>query len=409
MQTNRRQFVIGCASSAAGMMLARASWGGFSGLRDDVKITRVVGFDLQSKRNKVAGKNAGLDVHGDSATDPMVRLYTNEKGMEGLGVCRASKEKLGELLGKSPLECLDLATRRMREPLGSQSMPMWDLVARMQNKQVCELLGASANAVRRAAVYDGSIYFTDLLPQHAGAWKDRLKREIDMGMELGHRAFKIKVGRGAKWMSRAEGDARDIEVVRTVREHAGKDAILGVDANNGYDLEGAKKFLDGVDGVHLAFVEEMFPEDVQQCLQLKDFMRARKWDTLLADGETQGQLEVFNPFIAVKAMDVLQGDMNRFGIEGIMTEAEMGRPQNILVAPHNWGSMVGFFQQLQVAPAIDNFYRAEHDPLSSDMLIAEGFSIQDGEATLPSASGFGLRIHEERFGSEARIKFDLRA
>ena len=70
----------------------------------DVRITRIVAFDLRSRRNKVAGRNARLDVHGDSAVDPMVRIYTSAPGVEGIGVCRAGKEKLAELLGQDPLK-----------------------------------------------------------------------------------------------------------------------------------------------------------------------------------------------------------------------------------------------------------------------------------------------------------------
>ena len=187
----------------------------------------------------------------------------------------------------------------MRGPLGSQTMPLWDLVARMNDKPVCELLGAPpASGPRKVPVYDGSVYFADLLPQFADAWEDQFKREIDTGLATGHRMFKIKIGRGFKWMPRAEGDARDVAVVRLIRGHAGKDVLLGVDANNGYDLEGAKRFMDHAGDVRLAFTEEMFPEVVGQCLALKAYFRERNWDTLLADGETQGELEVFKPFIA---------------------------------------------------------------------------------------------------------------
>jgi L-rhamnonate dehydratase len=414
-QLNRRHFLRGCASSvmaatavAASAPLRAADGGGDA--RRDVRITRIVAFDLRSRRNKVAGKNARLDVHGDSAVDPMVRIYTSAPGVEGLGVCRAGKEKLAELLGHDPGEFLDAERRRMRGPLGSQTMPLWDLVARLADKPVCELLGAPTTAgPRKIPVYDGSIYFADLLPQYAGAWEDRFKREIDMGLELGHRAFKIKIGRGSKWMPREEGDARDVAVVRAIRRHAGKDVMLGVDANNGYDLEGAKRFMDRAGDVNLAFTEEMFPEVVEQCLALKEFFRARKWDTLLADGETQGELEVFKPFIAARAIDLLQADMNRFGVDGILDEADMARPQGIRVAPHNWGSLLGFYQQLQVGAAIDNFYSAERDPLSSDVLVADGFTINDGQATLPPTSGFGLRINEDRFAAGAKVKFELKA
>ncbi len=411
MNLNRRQFVLGCASSAAAanaFARSAASCSAFGEMRNDVRITRIVGFDLRCRRNKVAGKNSRLDVHGDTAVDPMVRIYTNQEGVEGIGVCRASKVKLAELLGRTPDEFLDSSSARMSGPLGSQTMPLWDLAARIRKKPVYELLGApAAPGPRRVAVYDGSIYFADLLPENVDAWQDRFKREIDMGLEMGHRAFKIKIGRGAKWMPRDEGDARDVAVVNLIRAHAGKDVLLGVDANNGYDLEGAKRFIERIGDVKLAFTEEMFPEVVEQCLAFKEFFRSKSLSTLLADGETQGDLQVFKPFIAAKAMDVLQADMNRFGIEGMLEEASMARPQGIRIAPHNWGSLLGFYQQLQIGAAIDNFYSAENDPLSSELLIAEGFTIKDGYATLPPTSGFGLRLNEERFKA-TEIKFDLK-
>jgi L-alanine-DL-glutamate epimerase-like enolase superfamily enzyme len=407
-RSSRRQFLIGGATSVVGAITAGALLQA-ADMPKDIRITRIVAFDLNCKRNKVAGKNARLDVHGDSAVDPMVRLYTNVEGIEGIGVCRATKDKLTELLGRNPADLFDPGARRTRGPLGSQSMPLWDLLARIHDKPVCELIGAPPTSnPRRVPVYDGSIYFADLLPQYADAWEDRFKREIDMGLELGHRGFKIKIGRGNKWMPRPEGDARDVSVVRLIRQHAGKDVLLGVDANNGYDLDGAKRFVDQVADVKLAFTEEMFPEVVEQCLALKEHYRALKLDTLIADGETQGDLEVFKPFIAAKAIDLLQADMNRFGVDGILTEADMARPQGVRVAPHNWGSLLGFYQQLQVGAAIDNFYRAERDPLSSDILIADGFTTKDGYTTLPPTSGFGLRINEERFAADAKVKFDLK-
>ena len=230
-----------------------------------------------------------------------------------------------------------------------------------------------------------------------------------MGLELGHRAFKIKIGRGAKWMERAAGDARDVEVVHLVRRHAGPQILIGVDANNGYDLPGAKRFLEQVGDDNLAFAEEMFPEVVEQCLEFKRFIQAHGWKTLLADGETQHRLEAFDPFIKAGAIDVFQGDMNHFGFEGILTEAARAHRRRLRVAPHNWGSLVGFYMQLHVGRAIPNFYRAEHDPLASDVLIADGYAIKDGLATVPDAPGFGLKLHEANFTRDTKITFDLEA
>ncbi len=64
--------------------------------------------------------------------------------------------------------------------------------------------------------------------------------------------------------------------------------------------------------------------------------------------------------------------------------------------------------QLHVGRAITNFYRAEHDPLSSTVLIAEGYEILDGHSSVPDAPGFGLKIDEGRFATSVRVNFDLK-
>jgi len=371
----------------------------------DVRVTRAVGFDLPLRRSKVAGRNARLAVHGDRSADRMVRLYTNS-GVEAVGNCRADEKAVGEMIGKDPFAFYRRDERKMTGPLAVGTMPLWDLLGKLVKKPVYELLGGGG--ADRVPVYDGSIYFADLLPQYAGKWQDRFREEIDMGLKIGHRAFKVKVGRGFKWMRRDEGDARDVQVVKLIRRHAGKDIILGVDANNGYDLAGAKRFLEQVGGEDLAFVEELFPETVEECLELRKFIKGNGWATLLADGETQSDLGAFKPFLKAKAIDVYQADMNRFGFEGILTEAAWAKEAGAVVAPHNWGSLVGYYMQLHVGRAVSNFYRAEHDPLSSDVLVAEGYDRKDGTSSVPVAPGFGLSIEEKKFASEVKVRFDLK-
>jgi L-alanine-DL-glutamate epimerase-like enolase superfamily enzyme len=334
----------------------------------------------------------------------MVRLYTSA-GIEALGNCRAEKDAVGKLIGKDPFEFYRKDERRFAGPLGAGTMPLWDLLAKLAKKPAYELMGGAGN--ERAPVYDGSIYFADLLPQYAGKWQDRFREEIDMGLEIGHRAFKIKIGRGFKWMPRAEGDARDVAVIKLIRKHAGPDVVLGVDANNGYDLAGAKRLLEQVGEANLAFAEELFPEKVEECLALQAFIKEHGWKTLLADGETQSELDVFKPFIAARAIEVLQADMNRFGFDGILTEAAWAKEQKLLIAPHNWGSLVGYYMQLHVGRAITNFYRAEHDPLATPVLLAEGYERKEGATTVPAAPGFGLAFDEKAFAKEAQVRFDV--
>jgi len=372
----------------------------------DVKITRITGLDLTSRRVKFAGKNARLDVHGDRATDRMVRLYASN-GLEGIGNCRASEEALRSLLGQPVSALAEQLKEDLPDRLSTGTMPVWDLLGKLRGKPVYELLGNKGP--QRVPVYDGSIYFQDLLPPYTDAWQDRFRTELDDSLARGHRAVKVKIGRGSKWMPRTEGDARDLDVVRTIRQHVGPEFLLGVDANNGYDPFGARHFLNALADVRLAFAEEMFPETLVDCESLRAYIAEQGWPTLIADGETQESLDPLRPLIEAHAIDIAQADMNRFGIEGILTESKLAEPNGVLIAPHNWGSLVGYYLQLHVGRAIPNFYRAENDPLVSEALVAEGYVIADGTSSVPNAPGFGLTLRESALEREAKLRFDLRA
>ncbi len=371
----------------------------------DLIITRAAGFEATNHRSKIAGKNSHKDVHGERTVERMLRLYTN-RGPSGVGNLSVGREQAAQLLGKSLAEFYAAAKQQMSGPLGVGTTALWDLAGQALERPVYELLGDAGSETVPA--YDGSIYFLDLLPQYADRWQDRLREEIDMALAAGHRAVKVKIGRGFKWMPRAAGDARDVEVLRTIRAHAGEELLIGVDANNGYDLEGTQRLFDQIGELKIAFAEEMFPEDVEQCLAFKAFLRERGWSTLVADGETQGDLRVFKPFMARQAIEVYQADMKRFGFEGILQEARWAADHDLAVAPHNWGSWIGYYMQLHVGRAIGNFYRAEHDPLTNDVLMADGYSIADGRATLPDAPGLGIDVDADRFAAAKRL-FDVRA
>ncbi len=283
----RREFLFTAASAALLHRVIQAD-----DLPDDLRVTRLIGFDVVSQRSKVAGRNARLDVHGDSATDRMLLIETN-MGITGVGNCGVNEEAARQLLDRNPFDLYDADENRMVGPLGNGTMPLWDLLGKVREQPIYELLGG--RGTEQVPVYDGSIYFADLLPQYADRWQDRFREEIDMGLAIGHRAFKVKIGRGNRWMSREEGDARDIAVLEVIREHAGPDILIGIDANNGYDLAGTKELFEHIGSLNITFAEEMFEETVDECLDFKAFLADHGWETLVADGETQGDLKSFRP------------------------------------------------------------------------------------------------------------------
>ncbi|UCD30071.1 MAG: mandelate racemase/muconate lactonizing enzyme family protein [Planctomycetota bacterium] len=370
----------------------------------NLKITRIQSFNLPLKRPKFIGRNSQRNNHGDHTVEYMVRIHTNA-GIDGLGFSKAPRENWTKLIGKNPFHFYQQQKNGFVSPIGTHTMALWDLAGKALNKPVYQLLGGKGTKL--VPVYDGSIYFSEMVPLYAQQGLDRFKVEIDQGRAAGHRAFKIKIGRGYKWMEKNAGYQMDLAVLKTIRRHAGPKIKLGVDANNGYDLEQTKRLLNDIPDFNFEFMEEMFPESIKQYRELKVFMTERNHKTLIADGESRQRPDDLKPFIDAKAIDIFQGDMRNFGFEGILTEAQLCKAAGLRVAPHNWGSLFGFYMQLHVGRAINNFYMAEHDPLTSDLLIADGYNIKDGKCTVPDAPGFGLTLDETRFSNILKPIFDL--
>jgi L-alanine-DL-glutamate epimerase-like enolase superfamily enzyme len=360
-----------------------------SGLR----ITRLAAFTVKSERWKVVGKNSHLGVHGKTATDRILLVET-DSGLRGAGSCSASREAAAPLLGTDPLSFYHPGAGVV-SPLGNGDAPLWDLAGRYYEQPVWRLLGGFGP--ERVPVYDGSIYFSDLEPEFAARGVERLIEEVEHALAEGHRAFKIKVGRGFKWMEREEGFRRDVEVLRAIRKRVGAGVRLMVDANNGFDLATTKRFLDEVGG-DLFFVEEMFPESVEEDLELKRWLGERGRSTLVADGESARAEEHFTPYIAARALDVLQGDIRAFGFTRLLALSRMTAGTGIVLAPHNWGSYLGAFMQVVLARGIPNFLIGEVDPGRTDLFAgAERFELREGTVLAPDAPGLGLEFREDAF------------
>jgi L-alanine-DL-glutamate epimerase-like enolase superfamily enzyme len=359
----------------------------------DVKIACVLGFKHVTKRQKFIGKNAKKDVHGDVAYENVIRIYTQE-GLHGVGFGNISPARAQALIGASIRDLWEHAPDD-EKGLGRADHALFDLTGKVLGKPIWALMGGAGPA--RVAVYDTSLYFSDLLPKYAGRGIARLVEELDEGRRAGHRAFKIKVGRGARWMELKEGLQRDIDVVRALSEHAGPGIDLMVDANDRFDIETAKRFLDIV-GDRLVFAEELFPEDISACCEMRKWISSRRLKTKLADGESEQDPNVHAHLARVGALDILQPDIRALGLrlQCALSHAVADLP-TVRIAPHNWGSYLGTFMILQLGRGIGNFLIAELDRSYSDLFDDSEWKLRDGAMNVPDTPGCGLRLLEDVF------------
>jgi L-alanine-DL-glutamate epimerase-like enolase superfamily enzyme len=389
---NRRHFL----GLSTGLLVGAALPGDAdvrAGALKDFRITRVTGFRHVCPRPKFIGKNAFLGDHGRETAEDVLRIATNQ-GVEGIGIGTATPELARKLIGHR-LDEYWKPRLGVVSPLGRADHALFDLIGKALHVPAWKLIGGQGP--EWVPVYDGSFYFSDLMPEYKDRGVARLLEEIEASLQAGHRAFKIKVGRGHKWMEEKAGFRRDVEVVQAIRRRIGKEATLMVDANNGFGLETTKRWLDAV-GDDLFWIEEPFPEVVEQDLELKAFLRQKGWKTRIADGESAHEVRHFDPFLEPEAIDVLQPDIRHFGLtlQWELARKMASRPA-LKLAPHNWGSFLGLYMMLVLARGIPNFLLAEQDPSTSDLFDVSGFEFKDGKMRVPDTPGCGLRLREDVF------------
>src|SRR5688572_1815345 len=279
--------------------------------------------------------------------------------------------------------------------------PLWDLAARRAGVPVYAL---AARAVGRALpagplrvrCYDTTLYVDDLHLDSDEEAAALIAQEAREGYERGHRAFKVKTGRGARHMELEKGTQRDIAILRTIREVVGPAPPMMVDANNGYNLNLTKRVLEETAEVRLFWLEEAFHEDVVLYRDLKQWMAGKGIETLVADGEGQASPTLME-WAREGVVDVVQYDYFGYGFSRWIETGRQLDTWGTRSAPHHYGGHYGNYVSGHLAGAIERFTFVEWDEARSPGLDTSAFRVEEGVVTLPEAPGFGLEIEEDAF------------
>jgi D-galactarolactone cycloisomerase len=360
---------------------------------DDIKITGVVGFTQTTHRKKFIGRNAKRDVHGIEAIEPVIRIFTDH-GLDGFGFGEVTPAQAQRIIGSSLTKIWDSKLGAC-SALGRADHALYDLIGKALGRPTWSLLGGRGPAW--VPVYDTTLYFSDLLPEYAQQGVGRLLLEFEEGLTQGFRAFKIKVGRGARWMDAESGLARDIEVVQQLARAAPPGVKFMADANDQFGLETACRFLDTV-GEHLWFLEEPFRESVEQGRALRTWIARNGLKTLLADGESEHDPETLLALARAGGADVLQPDIRALGLSLLWRLGQdVSRMPGVHLAPHCWASYLGTFEMLQLARGIDCIMTCEIDRMASDLFDDSNWVLSNGCVSVPDEPGCGLVLREDVF------------
>lgn len=372
------------------------------------RVSKIEWGSLSGTRPRKAGSNARLGEHGSTVRVPLARI-TLEDGSTGFGACRADAAASRALIGQ-PIDALFDPSQgttpvALASTFGGFDFPLWDLMAKAAELPVyalaAQMVGKETGTPFVVPCYDTSLYIDDLhIPDDAAA-AALIASEAHEGWARGHRAFKIKVGRGARHMPLEIGTRRDIEVIYAVREAVGQDARIMLDANNGYNLNITKHVLAETAECDIFWMEEAFHEDRVLYEDLQAWLSREGIEVLIADGEGQASPTLLE-WAAANLVNVVQYDIFSYSFTPWLALGQRLDQWGVRSAPHHYGGHYGNYAAPHLAGAIHGFTYAEWDEVTTPGLDAAGYRVEEGMVHVPATPGFGLGLDEGIF--QAAVK-----
>lgn len=366
---------------------------------ENPRIVRIEVGRLTGQRPRHAGSNARLGAHGKTIEAPIARL-TTEDGASGFGVCRLAREQAVGLVGGAWADAFsrEAGVTPAWQPC---EYAVWDLAGQRAGLPVYALAAAVTGrpapaAPFRAPCYDTSLYFDDLHLPDDGAAAALIASEARAGYEQGHRAFKIKVGRGARHLPLDTGTRRDIAVVQAVRDAVGPGIPLLLDANNGYNLNLTKQVLAATAAYDIFWIEEAFHEDPVLYQDLRQWLADQGLPILIADGEGQAAPTLMD-WAREAIVDVVQYDIFSHGFTRWLATGRQLDAWGARSAPHHYGGHYGNYAAGHLAGGIERLTYVEWDDAHTPGLDTTGYTIDNGWVTIPNSPGFGLHLDDALF------------
>ncbi|SDS93187.1 mandelate racemase/muconate lactonizing enzyme family protein [Actinopolymorpha singaporensis] len=341
---------------------------------------------------RTIGRNARLGSHGNGGPVTAVCLAT-DGGAQGWGVALGDQAGLEaaarSLPGRAVADVFDPAvgvTDRAALPL---DLALHDLAGQLLGLPVYEMLGAAGP--RPVPCYDAAIYFDDLDPDDAPRGVGAVLANCRADEQSGHRAFKLKIGRGHRWMAPGDGLRRDIEVTRAVREQHPAARIL-VDANDGYSPDSFFAYLEAVADCGLYWIEEPFPENHADLTRLRAELTRLGSTALVADGEYEPDVPLLLDLAADGLVDVLLMDVVSFGFTAWRRLWPRVRSLGVQLSPHAWGQPLKTRYAAHLAAGLGGVPIVEGVPGETEGVDASNYRLADGALHLPDTPGFGMPL-----------------
>jgi len=335
-----------------------------------------------------------------------IAIVTTDQGTTGFCMCGGPKkpEDIKPLIGRRVSDLFDVERGVAPDAPWWMDKTLHELAARILGVPVWRMIGAAGPSAVR--LYSGAIYMEDVWPRDKPRGVDAVVAACRQDYGAGYRAFKLKIGRGKKWMERSAGLKRDIEVTRRVRE-AFPDCSVLVDANDSFTVAEASTYVREVADCNLYWIEEPFEENADDLRRLREAMAASGCKALIADGESRrdrarpptkygGYTQVFvdrlYELAAENLVDVFVMDLDIVGYSRWRKAMPELVKAGVKASPHAWMWTMRTHQTAQLAAGVGNIDIVEGIPGQAPGIDYSAYRMKDGRLVMPSTPGFGFEL-----------------
>jgi galactonate dehydratase len=360
----------------------------------DIRITDVIAHPLTQRLPKPTVTSWGAY---DAVSMVLVEVHT-DAGITGVGetLARFSPKAYAELirtslkprlLGRDPRDVAALWQSMRRalsgraggmliEAIAGIDIALWDIMGKVSGVPLYKLLGGVGRD--RIAVYAASVNWVD----DAAA-----DHELEAYIERGFTHIKVKIANPVK-----EACHR----IERLRQRAGDDVGLCVDANWAYSLDEAVEVGRALSANgYFWFEEPLAPENEQGYRELR-----KRCDVPLAAGESNFTVDQAMPLAMERVLSVLQPDVARAGgISETRRMIALAQNHDIAYAPHiGMSGVICETASVHLAAAAPNFRIMECEcdlsPFKTELAdLRPGCQrAVDGVVDVPTGPGLGLSV-----------------
>ena len=206
--------------------------------------------------------------------------------------------------------------------------------------------------------------------------------------DLGHRAFKLKVG--------VAPVADEIATMHRLREMLGDDALIAADANMGWDVPTARRFLDEAGPMRPAFLEQpLRPGDL---VGMADVARGQPVP-LGADEAIHGLADILAHVQAGAARGFSLKTIKLGGVSALVRAAvvcdALSLSVNVAMMMESSLATAAILHAACAAPRIDWGVSLGNQYLADD-LVEVPIAMVDGMAACPEGPGLGVTVDERK-------------